>query len=67
LARVVDDRNFLLDFSTGRDSEFKLRLNLLRDSGELVFIEPDISAVNRLQDNIARVRSRLGGVAVKLE
>lgn len=67
LAGVVDNRNLLSYLSTGRDSEFKLSLDLLRDSCKLVLIKSDVSAIDRLEDNIARIRSGLRGVAVQLK
>jgi hypothetical protein len=67
LAGVVDNRNVLLDLTTSRYSEFKLSLDLLRNSCELVLVQSNISAINGLQNDIASVRSRLGGVTVQLQ
>lgn len=57
----------MLDFTSGRYSEFELSLDFLRDSCEFILIESDISPVNRLQNHVASVRCRLGWVAIQFE
>lgn len=67
LAGVVDDRDILRDVAASWHAELELGLDLLRDGGQLVLIEPDVGPVEGLEYHITGVRSRFGRVAGQLE
>ena len=49
------------------NSKLKLSLDLLRNGGYFEFVQPNISPVKRLEDDVASVRGWLGGIADQLE
>ena len=67
LAGVVDDRDLLGDVATSWHAELELGLDLLRDGGQLVLVEPDVGPVEGFEYHITGVRSWLGRVAGQLE
>jgi hypothetical protein len=60
------DGNVLANETSGRNLEFKLSLDLLRNSCQFILIESNIGSIQRLQNNIASVTGRFGRIACQL-
>ena len=67
LTRVVNNGDLLIALESGRHSELELGLDLLGNGGQLVLVESDVGAVQRLQDHVAGERGWLRWVAIKHE
>lgn len=67
LTGVVHDRDLLADLASCWHTEFKLGLDLLRNCGQFILVQSDVSPVQGLEDHVASIGGWFRWVAGQVE